>query len=279
AALCVVNTRKKAREMFQCLKESRAEPVFHLSTLMCPKHRLWVIDRVRKLLYDGKPCYLVSTQLIEAGVDLDFPCVLREMAPLESIVQAAGRCNREGKLNQPDGKPGGEVIVFRLTDKARPPDLWYGCGIDTLEQNFLAMDRRPDIAQPEQLAEYFRRLYHSGELDAHGIQDARKRLDFPLVAEKYRLIKDDNMTSVVIASWEQTREEVEDLQKQLGNHPIRKVFRKLGPHQVNIYNRQFDVLKEARAIEYIAGINIYRGRYDQTLGIDPEGAVGNYFLL
>lgn len=285
AALCVVNTKKKAREMFQSLKGSTDKPIFHLSTLMCPKHRLMVIDEVKRLLSVGRAVYLVSTQLIEAGVDLDFPCVLREIAPLESIVQAAGRCNREGNLNRQDGAPGGEVIVFRFRTTDRiglPPDLWYRSGIDTLEQNFLALGRRPDLSNPEQLNEYFRRLYHSGELDAHEIQNARKRLNFPEVARKYRLIDNDNMTPVVVASWEQTRQEVEELLSQLENQLDRRIYRKLEHHQVNIYNRQLDSLKEAGAIDFIEGIAdiyIYRGRYDEMLGIDPEGEVGNYFLL
>lgn len=100
AALCVVNTRKKAGELFTELKAAAAggSHVFHLSTTMCPEHRRQVLAAAKAILSVGQTCYLVSTQLIEAGVDIDFPLVLREMAPLEGVIQAAGRCNREGSL-------------------------------------------------------------------------------------------------------------------------------------------------------------------------------------
>ena len=96
-ALCVVNLKKSARELYAELKR-QGVPAFHLSTAMCPIHRLAVLDEARSRLSQNAPCFLVSTQLIEAGVDVDFPLLLREMAPLDSIVQAAGRCNREGLI-------------------------------------------------------------------------------------------------------------------------------------------------------------------------------------
>ena len=105
-ALCVVNTRKKARVLFEEIRQ-RGGRGFHLSTTMCPAHRMAVIDEVKNLLVHHQTCLLVSTQLIEAGVDLDFPVVFRELGPLESIIQAAGRCNREGTLPKCDGLPGG----------------------------------------------------------------------------------------------------------------------------------------------------------------------------
>ena len=92
--LCVVNTRAAAQEIFQRLT---GEGNFHLSTLMYPAHRRAVLDEVRRRLREGLPCRVVSTSLIEAGVDVDFPAVYRELSGLDSILQAAGRCNREGK--------------------------------------------------------------------------------------------------------------------------------------------------------------------------------------
>ncbi len=103
AALCVVNTRAAARNVFLELQQRVGDAAFHLSTAMCPAHRLAVLDAVRERLRRGEPCHLASTQLIEAGVDVDFPLVMREIGPLESVIQAAGRCNREGLLNGPDG--------------------------------------------------------------------------------------------------------------------------------------------------------------------------------
>src|SRR5262245_58801968 len=131
---------------------------------MCPAHRLKVLDTVRSRLNASLPCYLVSTQLVEAGVDVDFPLVLRELAPLEAIIQAAGRCNREGSLNGPDSSPGGRVIVFR-SRKAKeeprryyPPDPWYLMGRDVLEKHLLGDGCQPSIDDSAVINDYFYRL-------------------------------------------------------------------------------------------------------------------------
>ncbi|WP_189642769.1 CRISPR-associated endonuclease Cas3'', partial [Deinococcus piscis] len=102
--LCIVNTRQHAQELFETLGDTRAN--FHLSTNMVPHHRKRVLAIIRHRLRHGKPCRVISTQLIEAGVDVDFPTVYRAMGPLEAIVQAAGRCNREGKLADYPSKRG-----------------------------------------------------------------------------------------------------------------------------------------------------------------------------
>ena len=98
------------------------EGVFHLSTRMCAAHRLRVLAEIRQRLKAGESCHVVSTQLVEAGVDVDFPLVLRALAPLDSIVQAAGRADREGKLTAALGKPGGKVVVFLPEDHKLPPN-------------------------------------------------------------------------------------------------------------------------------------------------------------
>ena len=96
-ALCIVNRRKTAKEVFHLLPEGGR---FHLSTYMTPEDRARVLEDIRQRLKDGKPCRVVSTGLIEAGVDVDFPTVWRKIAGLDSIIRAAGRCNREGKRDQ-----------------------------------------------------------------------------------------------------------------------------------------------------------------------------------
>lgn len=142
ASLCVVNSRRAAREIFEELRDKVGDGAFHLSTSMCPAHRILVLDQVRERLKKRQPCYLVSTQLIEAGVDVDFPVVFRELAPLESIIQAAGRCNREGTLSDENGAVHGQVIAFRSQKSVEeprkyfPPDTWYAAGRATLENHF-----------------------------------------------------------------------------------------------------------------------------------------------
>ena len=93
-ALCIVNSRRAAQEIYDMLPK---EGAYHLSTLMYPAHRHWVLNEIRQRLKEGAVCRVLSTSLIEAGVDVDFPTVYREMAGLDSILQAAGRCNREGR--------------------------------------------------------------------------------------------------------------------------------------------------------------------------------------
>ena len=112
-ALCVVNTRQDARDLYAALNALKPGDTFHLSTWMCPAHRRDVITQIRERLKAHTPTYVVSTSLIEAGVDLDFPAVFRALAGLDSLAQAAGRCNREGKLLSPDGTPArGQVYLF-----------------------------------------------------------------------------------------------------------------------------------------------------------------------
>ena len=102
--LCIVNTRNHARKIYDLLPQD--ESLYHLSALMCPAHRSDALHKIRERLDKGQPCRVVSTQLIEAGVDVDFPVVYRAAAGIDSIAQAAGRCNREGRLQT------GKTYVF-----------------------------------------------------------------------------------------------------------------------------------------------------------------------
>ena len=272
AALCVVNTKRAARDLFAALKDKGN--AFHLSTSMCPAHRLAVLDEVRRRLEVGEPCYLISTQLIEAGVDVDFPLVMRELAPLEAIIQAAGRCNREGRLNGTDGSPGGRVVVFRsaaaVVEPAKyyPPDRWYKAGRCVLETSFLNAGREPRIDAPEDMREYFERLYRSGDLDGPKIQAARGRYEFDTVARSYRLIDDDG-ESVVVATWEEKKDEVAALLAAVLRKPTRANFRKLARFQVNM--RRHELMKAAGAVaEEAPGLFVWRGGYDPALGLTAD---------
>ena len=114
SVLIVCNTKKKALSFYESLSERSDIPVLHLSTNMCQVHRMQIINEVKGRLQKGEKLILCSTQLIEAGVDMDFPVVFRELAPLESIIQSAGRCNREGKLDV------GKVFLFQLEESGQP---------------------------------------------------------------------------------------------------------------------------------------------------------------
>ncbi len=277
AALCVVNTRRAARELFAELRNNtQARNVFHLSTSMCPAHRLAILDRVRNLLLTGEPCYLVSTQLIEAGVDVDFPFVMRELAPLEAVIQASGRCNREGTLNARDGSPGGRVVVFRSKGallepkKYFPPDRWYKAGRSVLETSLLNAGRLPRIDDPNNITEYFTRLYHTGDLDKELIQPKRAQYQFAEVARAYRLIDDDSV-AVVVTSWQEKIVEVQALLDQVRQKPNRANFRKLIPYQVNM--RRYELANAGGAVVSLDprfDLHIWLGGYDDGIGICSE---------
>jgi CRISPR-associated endonuclease/helicase Cas3 len=263
ASLCIVNSRRAARELFGEIKETEPEGAYHLSTTMCPAHRKMVLEEVRRRLGGGLPCRLVSTQLIEAGVDVDLPRVFRELAPFDSIIQAAGRCNREGKLTGSTGL----VIVFRSAAAAEKPmryfprDLWYRGGRDVLEIHFLENNREPEVDDPDAIREYFQRVYRLGSLDKHGIECLRDDWQFREVARLYRLI-DDAGLPVVVPTWEQRQGEIEDLIESF--RATRSGFRALAPFQVNL--RCDPANPPAGVCEEKPGLFIWRGVYDSDTG-------------
>jgi len=278
SALCIVNTRRAARELFDILQKNASGFVFHLSTTMCPAHRMMVLRTVKQRLKESQPCYLVSTQLIEAGVDVDFPVVFREMAPLESIVQAAGRCNREGMLNSSStGAPGGKTIVFRSIAardepmRYYPPDQWYKAGRSTVEANFLAAGRMPRLDSPQDISEYYDRLFEGGNLDVACINGLRSNLDFPAVADKYRLIDDDSI-AVVIGTWERHQHKISRLLDRVRHHPSRANFRKLAPFQINVRRQLLgsdagrNIAKPFEDLD----IRVWYGPYDESMGVSTE---------
>jgi CRISPR-associated endonuclease/helicase Cas3 len=273
AALCVVNTRGAAVKVCAELARLGCPEVAHLSTTMCPAHRFLVLEDVRRRLKHGLDCRLVSTQVIEAGCDVDFPLVLREMAPLEAIIQAAGRCNREGLLKALDGLPGGRVVVFRTPEGRLPSDRWYRAGRDTLERLLQALPAPPDIGRAEDIAGYFARLYGEGKLDEKGIQADRSNQKFPEVAGKYRLIEEDTFAAVV-TTWQEHEAEVQRLLDAVRHAPTRRNFRRLAPYQANLRNYE-----RARAtgwiIEDACGLKLWTGPYDDLTGLRLEGDLGD----
>lgn len=267
AALCVVNTKKAARAVYDELKGSGLPGVFHLSTGMCPQHRREKLSQIRALLQLKAPCYVVSTQLIEAGVDVDFPFLMREMAPLESVIQAAGRCNREGKL----ARAGGRVLVFWSAEGKIPADRWYNAGRDTLQAIIAANNDGPPIDDPAVIADYFQRLYYSngpGALDGKQIRDLRRSFKFKSVGEAYRLIEDTGQP-VVVATWESHRAEIDALLVELSTLPRKATYRKFAKFQVNLLPSQR--LKSDHLLhEHLNGLLIWDGKYDEDTGLVSE---------
>ncbi|MBU4200924.1 MAG: CRISPR-associated helicase Cas3' [Verrucomicrobia bacterium] len=189
--LAVVNTRKAARELFAEVQRKlpdKKDAIFHLSTWMYPEHRLQVLDEVRRRLDAKEPCFLVSTQCIEAGVDVDFPEVWRAYGPYDSIVQAAGRCNRNGRLKDANEKPMlGVVHVFKPKGE-KPLSGIYGTA--TNQTDLLRRLNLANPTDPTTFPTYFRLLYQLSVPDECEIQLERGKLHFERVSELFRLIED-----------------------------------------------------------------------------------------
>jgi CRISPR-associated endonuclease/helicase Cas3 len=210
--------------------------LYHLSTAMCPAHRQAVMDAVRiRLASPECSCLLVSTQLIEAGVDCDFPKLYRDRGPLDSILQAAGRCNREGRLTDAAGQARrGEVEVIHLADSNLPDDAYERATL--LAAKFLpaTADVDADIS-PEKIRQYFRELYQGANRDEKGIAYQREQQNHRAVGERYRWIDEDEPTvAVLAASDEISRAWIAALDARPHEPPSRREWRVLGPFCVNL---------------------------------------------
>jgi len=241
--LLVTHKRADARELAELLPEG----AFHLSASMCPAHRDDVLNCVKqKLLSQSERVWLVSTQLIEAGVDIDFPIVFRALAGLDSISQTAGRCNREGNEKY------GRLIVFRAPTEPPPGVLRLGKGITESLLNMGEKDGVPlcpdgtlDLCSPDIFHTYFRLFYSGVQKDGAGVQTYRSELDYPEVAKRFRMI--DNETYPVVVPYGDAYEKLDKIRDKF--KPSREDFRSLQQYVVQIYPQEFDRLDNAGALE------------------------------
>jgi CRISPR-associated endonuclease/helicase Cas3 len=268
--LCIVNTRRQAQALFAKLRQRHGGSVFHLSTTMYPAHRSRVLATIRERLNQGLDCRVVSTSLIEAGVDMDFPAVYRAEAGLDSIVQAAGRCNRNGLLPPQDAI----VCVFTPAEH-KPPD--------SLRANIAAYAqttrRLGDLASLGAIGAYFEQLfYNKGDdaLDQKAIISAfnsgLNSFSFPFreVAGLVRLIEDDTRSLFVLT-------EAPGLERRLrGGERSRELFRALGPYSVSL--RDYELRErlrrgEVERLDDEAQILLF---YDEDYGValTPQDGIG-----
>ncbi len=267
--LCVVNTRRAAREVFRQLSGSGN---FHLSTLMYPAHRKRILDEIRRRLRDGLPCRVVSTSLIEAGVDVDFPAVYRELSGLDSILQAAGRCNREGK------RPPEDSIVTIFQGEDPPPRLFE----TSIGAGKIVLDHCQDVSSRAAIHTYFSTLLDlkgAEAQDAHHILPLMESEFFPFrtVAERFHLI--ESPTTTVYLPLEEGAGLVELLRS--GQYS-RTLYRRLGQYGVSVYPQHLAALEQAGALEHLEdGSVVLRdiGLYTQTTGLTLEPSGGNALFI
>ena len=262
SSLTVVNTTATAREVAGAAQEEvGVSSVFHLSTRMCRAHRAQVLSEVRTRLANDEPVHLISTQLIEAGVDVDFPVVFRQEAPAESVIQAGGRANREGRLAV------GRVVVFSGAEFPQLRD--YETAIGLTAQHFL---RNPGaLNDPDALRRYFSQLFALQNLDASAarIQALRNDFWFEDVASEFKMI--ESSTTAVLVDWGDSHaslERVLDMNEMVNGGVVpMKVLRSLQPFMVELPTR----LASAEYAEYllkgVPGLNVWGGPYSALTGI------------
>ena len=260
--LVIVNNRRHARSLYDQAKH--LDGTFHLTTLMCAKHRSQKLDEIRDCLKKGEPCRVIATSLIEAGVDVDFPLVMRAEAGLDSIAQAAGRCNREGK------RPSENSFVWIFAPEEQwkaPPELAAQAAVMRLTADSFS----DDLLSTQAVAAYFAELYQlkGSELDNKKIlkmhNDTGQSLDFPFqtIADKFRMIE-SHMQPLIIPF----DVEAESLISSLHHADyIGGLLRKLQPYTVQIPEKALAALYKTGRIEPINEKNFGKQFYT-LIGLD-----------
>lgn len=269
-ALCIVSTRKQAHNLFHLLPP---ENTYHLTTLMYPSHRRKVLAEIRQRLQNHLPCRVVSTSLIEAGVDLDFPVVYRALSGLDSILQAAGRCNREGKQDAADSR----VYVFEPEECYRIPTPMRRFG-----ETFRIIARhQPDIASPDAISAYFEKLYdlEGSALDSYRIlerlENGMKGLSFPFkeIAKAFHLI--DTKTQAVLIPLEDMAQDF-CIRLRTGERS-RELLRGAAQYSVNVYEQHLKELIALGAVERLDEelfVLCDLTQYDVSTGLTPNAEGG-----
>ncbi len=266
--LVVLNTKGHAAEVYRGLvSRFGADGIWHLSANMCPEHRSLAVEKIKRAIDNAEPCRVVSTQVIEAGVDIDFPMVYRAMAGLDSIVQAAGRCNRNGHLDM------GQVILFD-TDSAGKSIKQQG---QTTKEVASIHD---DLFSLDAIEHYFRlHLWQrKSEWDKHGIA-GKDMFDatgfvfhFRKADKKYQVIEEYSVP-IVVPFGEHGADLIAELQGT--QYPTRSLLRKTQRFSVSVPKYKLDQLIDSGACATVhehTTILIDEGLYDQNLGLVIEGA-------
>jgi CRISPR-associated endonuclease/helicase Cas3 len=261
-ALAVLNTKKDALALMDALGD---EDALHLSTLLCGAHRRAVLAEVQRRLHAGEPCRLISTQVVEAGVDLDFPLVLRALGPLSSIIQAAGRANREGKLAT------GRVVIFDPAEGGLPPGTYKRASQSTRSA---LHGGAPDMDNPETVRAYFAGLFQMEVTDREQIQKSRAALDYLETAQHFRMIDGDTVDVIVTYGSPEEQAAVQRTVAALrtGQANVREAMRSIQPFLVSLYHHQVKgYLQQGLITEVLPGLGEWHGGYDRVRGLVAEG--------
>lgn len=263
--LCILNNKKQVQNIFEMLKN---DGVFHLSTTMYPNHRKSVLNKIRARLKENKKCIVIATSLVESGVDLDFMNVYRELAGLDSILQAAGRCNREGKYGYEDSNT--QVFEFADEDALQIPNSLKM----PIKETKLILETYDDLTSLDAVYTYFKNYFHDkgGTLDKKKIIDriegCYRNLAFPFatIATEFKLIEEQNI-SIFIGREKEAENILEKL--QVGVYS-KNLMREAGRYIVNVYEKDFEALNGAGLLELL-DTNLYlllkKEQYDEDEGL------------
>lgn len=276
----IVNLRAHARTLYRALARlCPEEEVFLLSTDLCPAHRTEVIETIRRRQKQKLPCRVVSTQCIEAGVDLDFDSLYRALAPLEAIIQAAGRCNRNGRSDC------GECYVFVPAEDRLYPDSHYENGATIVCT--MQMQQPIDIHDPESIRRYYRQLLGTfrGDKKSRALEKALTERDFMAVSQNYRLIEQRGVQ--ILVPYEGQRALYDKLRTEaLATGLTKSLLRMAAPLTIACYDREL-VQKvceplflagkgcpEARESPYYILLSGQEDCYDGKMGFYPPETQG-----
>jgi CRISPR-associated endonuclease/helicase Cas3 len=272
-SLAIVHRRGDAAELAKMLPRKHR---IHLSAQMCPEHRIQTVDEILRRVKEGEPCLAVTTQLIEAGVDLDMPIVYRALAGADSLAQAAGRCDREGKRTVATGCPAGKLIVFR--PETKPPGQTLQDAADATQTvwKMKALEGSEfDIFNPDHCREYFEHFYGTKMLDQHHLQRERASLNFANVAALFEMIE-DGWSFPVVVPWpfneDGTHGEGRRRSEAFRESPNRETSRALQPYIVQVPKQAASILVEQGVIEVMFGsIGIPTDLFNSTWYSDEFG--------
>lgn len=269
--LCIVNSSKDAREIYRRLPQEGI--TLHLSRMMCPVHIRETIDIIKKsLASDDAPIIrVVATQLVEAGVDIDFPVVYRQEAGLDSVLQAAGRCNREGRLDM------GETHIFSLSEHSLPKGY-----MQKANQARIDLGDNIDWFAPETMTRYFRNLYSdTSSFDKkdmkHYLYSFREGLCLEEAAKKFHLIEEDGYN--VVVRWRDSPKLTAKLEE---SGPSYSLMKKLGQYMVRVHKSDFETLKQMGVLKEIKdGLYAleYDQQYDASVGLSIDNNWANEVLI
>ena len=270
-ALCVVNTRPHASELFTSLRNKLDDgSVFHLSTFMCAAHRKQNLDEIKDRLIKGESCRVVSTQLIEAGVDIDFPVVFRSLTGLDSIAQAAGRCNREGT------HPFGMVYLFQPEGRKL-----FGYLKSTAQTASEVISLHDDIMSLDAIDHYFRLHYWEKKdtwdeksIMAMFADPMNQTFQFRTAAEQFRFI--DDPASSLFVPWSKQGQQLNyELRSEAFNVDPRfrrNVLRRIQRFTVPVYENAFASMigRDVELVHDNFGVLVNMDMYSQDVGLDPS---------